>query len=108
MLVSSEMEAVVRLIDVAHSKLQVLGTLFRRIHLGMPAAIAMDLFGDPATVGVSPTEILEEARREISLSGARHGKTMHVFARYVVVQQDDPGTHYQDAIRFIDKGAGEG
>ncbi|EEC69976.1 hypothetical protein OsI_00472 [Oryza sativa Indica Group] len=105
------MEAVVRLIDVAHSKLQVLGTLFRRIHLGMPAAIAMDLFGDPATVGVSPTEILEEARREISLSGARHGKTMHVFARYVVahlhVQQDDPGTHYQDAIRFIDKGAGE-
>jgi hypothetical protein len=111
MLVSCEMEAT-RLIEVAHSNLQVRGTLFRRIHLGMPAAIAMNLFGDPAAEGVIPTEILEEARREISQSGARHGKTRHVFARYVVahlgVQQDDPAyrsweVHHQDAIRFTDK-----
>uniref|UniRef100_A0A0E0G920 Uncharacterized protein n=1 Tax=Oryza nivara TaxID=4536 RepID=A0A0E0G920_ORYNI len=110
MLVSCEMEAT-RLIEVAHSNLQVRGTLFRRIHLGMPAAIAMNLFGDPAAEGVIPTEILEEARREISQSTVLHAKTRHVLARYVAhlgAQQDDPAyrswdVHHQEAVDHISK-----
>uniref|UniRef100_A0A0E0JE95 Uncharacterized protein n=1 Tax=Oryza punctata TaxID=4537 RepID=A0A0E0JE95_ORYPU len=108
MQVGSEMEAV-RLIEVAQSKLQVLGTIRRR-RFGMPAAISMDLFGDPSPVGVCPTVIIEEARREISQNAARHGKAGHVFARYakhVGIQHEPPcsswDAHYQNAIRITDK-----
>lgn len=106
MQVGSGMEAV-RKIQVAHRKIQGRAGLMRNIRFGMPAAIAMSLFDDPAPVGVCPTVTLEEARCEISRGAARHAMADHVFVRYVELLgiQHEPlctsrDTHHREAIRF--------
>ncbi|KAF0920767.1 hypothetical protein E2562_036850 [Oryza meyeriana var. granulata] len=109
MLVDSGMEAV-RLIELAHSKLQQRTNLMRSIRLGTPAAIAMNHFADPAPVGVCPTETLEEARRENSQNAARHAMASHVFVRYAAhhgIQHEPPcsswDAHYHDATDITEK-----
>ena len=67
----------------------------------MPAAIAKNLYDDPAAEGVIPTEILEEARREISQSTILHAKTRHVLARNVANLSWD--VHHQEAVDHISK-----
>lgn len=106
MQVGSGMEAV-RKIQVAHRKIQGRAGLMRNIRFGMPAAIAMSLFDDPAPVGVCPTVTLEEARCEISRGAARHAMADHVFVRYIEllgIQHEPPcasrDTHHREAIRF--------
>ncbi|KAF0920766.1 hypothetical protein E2562_036849 [Oryza meyeriana var. granulata] len=105
------MEAL-RLIEVAARKFQERVGLLRELRQGTLVDVAVDNFADPDPEEVLPTEILEDAHREISQTAARHAKTHHVFVRYAAYLgigiQDDPvcrswDSHYQDAMGHTDK-----
>uniref|UniRef100_A0A0E0NVN6 Uncharacterized protein n=1 Tax=Oryza rufipogon TaxID=4529 RepID=A0A0E0NVN6_ORYRU len=73
-------------------KIQERAALMRNIRFGMPAAIAMSLFGDPASVGVCPTMTLAGHR------SPRDGRPHR--SRVVKPPCTSRDTHYRDAIRI--------
>ncbi|KAF0920770.1 hypothetical protein E2562_036853 [Oryza meyeriana var. granulata] len=110
MLVGSRMEEAVRMIGVAHGKLQQRANLVRSIRQGTAVAIALNNFADPDPERICPTDILKEARREITQSAARHAMAGHVFVRYAAhhgIQHEPPSrswdAHYQEAVGHLDE-----